>query len=1087
MWKWMCTFGSLAIFYFLHCHSVSPRNPCDPLAYATVAEVFPSEEIDILLQFDKDENNWIQSKLKYVNCSARGLESIPGSIPKNVQLLDLSLNALSYFEQNAFSRFAKLVALSLSWNCPRNPSYNIFYCRRDRTILNESAFSGLEQLKLLNLSNNIFKVFPKGLPTSTRYLDISSTAITSMSYDAVSYLDHLETIVAKNLCPDNVPDLCPIVHIQMKPNTFEASNHSLKVLQFSYNNFFKHSLLTFSYPNLIALNLAQTRILIPSKLNFLALTKLKYLNFNYLYPNQDIYVYFSNGTFDLLTKLEFLDLSNNMIKEIHEDLFQFNQNLTFLELSGNCLFRVIQDPTFLKSLRFLRFLYLGFNYCSHKNQYFEKLPFSKPRINNSMLLGSTFSRLSSLELLSFGLPHRGTSAVIREGNGLSFNVVNAESLLALKHLPNLHTLSIAYCTVKKFDIISIENFSNISKFDLSHNFIRSVTIGPTNSTIDSSFWQHSRNFFTASPAFGKLSSSIDSPMIANNRQKISQSNTETFSLVCSTNNILDLSENFFPTFRKVTFPFNISIYNFITWLDLSSNLVMSIGDRAFAKWKKVCGINLKDNPLRYIHHKAFDDMDNLHHILLNSTKLIDQSYQTLQFLNHVKSSFHLQMTNGHFFMHFSSKFTNKTLKAVSVDLSGSEIVSKTQFEKAFRSFPNLISIILKSCGIPFINFNLSNEFVTNLDLRENKILGLPTHTLENMPKLRFLLLSKNFLFEITWKFAKFNPDLEELDVSFNQITFISESAFNPVPKNMSKLWLNNNYLSQIGIELLSKKLLDQLYYFDLRWNDVGCDCKLTKTIGWWLLQYDFNLQDRPGFTPFCTPILDRYLGGCTVCQQPQIGTSVSLLAYSCNKSCEEFLPKVMCYTFLVCSLIFLILGYIISSPKWKALLSHYFLEDIISASTSNLATITKRQQQIFLYHVFICFDLRDQVIGDWVDNCLVPNIDPLCNVLVIGKHNHCGIPPATQLLFGLEASRKTLMILSGNYGLSQECKYIFAVLKYLEYKTGGDRLLIISFRHDNQARGLVDKHRLFKPWSVFNVPDEREKWQTLWKCLNTMI
>jgi len=349
MLNWFVSLGYILLIFIPRILSVNSRDPCDPIRDATVAEVFPSDEMRLLASYNKNITNWTQTTMKYINCSARGLKFVPSSIPDHVQLIDLSLNLIVHFEKYIFSRFTQLVAMSLSWNCPKNRYYTIPYCNVGSTLLHEEAFDGIRNLKMLNLSNNIFKKFPVGLPHSIQHIDISSTAITSLSFNDVSIFNNLVTVVAKALCVLGNPDVCSASkQITIATNVFSESNYTLKVLTLSFNNFYRQSVSTFGYANLLVLNLDETRISIPNKLNFSKLTNLKHLSLNNLFPYDDIHVKFPNKTFDLLTKLEFLDLSNNMMNNIPVELFKFNQNLQFLEISGNCLFPVLQDPIFLK-------------------------------------------------------------------------------------------------------------------------------------------------------------------------------------------------------------------------------------------------------------------------------------------------------------------------------------------------------------------------------------------------------------------------------------------------------------------------------------------------------------------------------------------------------------------------------------------------------------------------------------------------------------------------------------------------------------------------------------------------------------------
>jgi len=705
-------------------------------------------------------------------------------------------------------------------------------------------------------------------------------------------------------------------------------------------------------------------------------------------------------------------------------------------------------------------------------------------------LGPTFSTLKSLKFLSLGLPFRGTDAISDEGQGLNLNTVNATSLFSLQDLKNLSAISLAYCKIKNFDISVLENLRTLKIFDISHNNIddlKVASLGLLDSTVS-----HNSNTVTGtrSSIFKKRKtksfSKFDAP---SNGYKLNNFEYQDSTFYCNRNNKFDLSVNSLTkTFSGMLQP-GFSLRNFTFWLDLSSNLIITIRKNSFQNWNRLCGINLKDNPIRYIHSEAFHGLKYLKHLVFNSTKLIDQNKNTLLFLSNIESNFHLQMTSGHFFWHFKRKNRTQLLarNVGSIDLSKNEIISKRHLENAFHSFPNVTSIILRSCLIPFLNFNLSNKLVTKFDLSDNRLPRLPSNTLKNMPKLKTLFLSKNSLVTLNWNFANLTPNLEELDLSFNQIFYITVDAFNPAPKNLRKLLLHDNYLSQVAIELFSFDTLNHLYYFDIRWNDMGCDCRLTKTLGWWLTRADFKLEDRPGFLPACPSILDNdYFGGCVTCQVPQIASRVPLLKYACSKSCEELVPTIMCLPFLVCTLLFLLFGVAVKSPKWKIMLSKYILSDIF-ASRSLMRTKTNLCKQKFAFDAFVCFDLHDLIVGSWIDNYFIPNLDSSYHVTINGKNNPCGISPLTQLLFKLEASKKTIVVLSGSYGIYKETKYITSILEYLEYKTGSDRLIFIIFDYYKQSDRLVDKRRSIKPWSVLNVPKEPCRLPLFLNCINTLI
>ena len=76
---------------------------------------------------------------------------------------------------------------------------------------------------------------------------------------------------------------------------------------------------------------------------------------------KDIHVNVENGSFDKLIRLQTLDLSSNLIEHLPSNIFQHNTKLDRLDLSGNCLGKIVLNPTFVP--RQISNLFLGHNRC----------------------------------------------------------------------------------------------------------------------------------------------------------------------------------------------------------------------------------------------------------------------------------------------------------------------------------------------------------------------------------------------------------------------------------------------------------------------------------------------------------------------------------------------------------------------------------------------------------------------------------------------------------------------------------------------------------------------------------------------------
>ncbi|XP_074837227.1 leucine-rich repeat and immunoglobulin-like domain-containing nogo receptor-interacting protein 4 [Carettochelys insculpta] len=112
------------------------------------------------------------SQDRSVFCIRQHLTTVPGGIPPDAELLDLSKNRLRTLQQGMFSRLQPLKELDLSENIISN--------------IEPGAFNSLKKLMILRLKSNQLKIVPPGIFTglpNLTVLDISENKI-------VIFLDH---------------------------------------------------------------------------------------------------------------------------------------------------------------------------------------------------------------------------------------------------------------------------------------------------------------------------------------------------------------------------------------------------------------------------------------------------------------------------------------------------------------------------------------------------------------------------------------------------------------------------------------------------------------------------------------------------------------------------------------------------------------------------------------------------------------------------------------------------------------------------------------------------------------------------------
>ena len=1046
--------------------SITATNPCDPIQTGkTIADVYKTNEFEITLYNLHLE--WMTTLMTFINCSKRGLTTVPKTINNNVEILDLSYNAITHLEKSKLEQLKKLVALFISNNCPISMKSERSFCCQTIT-LQENVFQNLTRLKILGLANNNLKQFPKTLPQTLQYIDVSQTAIEPIRKIDVAHMVNLAAFIANDVCLEyntKMSYLCSSA-FEVEPHAFESSNLSLKMLSVAKNNFNRTKLSTLTYPNLLALILDRTRIKTDGELEFQYSPNLRYLSLQQLYPDQEQLVTITNRTFSSLRKLEYLDVSFNFLPPLPNDTFQFNQNLMFLDVSANCLNLAVENPEFLNA-NSLRYLYIGFNnYCLQSSKHI-----SRYHNHSTLKLGPAYSKLENLEYLSFGLPSSGYGLITSDARGSDFNTITNQSLVVLNELKYLTTLVLAYCQMGQFDIMALAGLKNLTYFDISKNYNVDIWLYQCNCTrYNESI--NVRNLPRKSPKPSMIS-------VVKQHKKKSNCNQNQSSCEHIT---LDFASNRLRKIYFEMFPLALSNHSFSRSLDLSSNHIVTLREDAFRTWPSLCYIDLTYNPIVYIHDNAFAALPSLVYLAFDSAQLI-RAYTDLSFLGNINNALNFKWINGDFFTTFFPTGSDKRKfpLVTSIDLSHNILPSEAALENIFDSFPSVTSIALRYCNIYSSYFSLTNSDVTYLNMGHNELPSLPTNTLMNMRHLKYLLLYENKISFVPDNLFNMTPFLEELDLSYNRITHINQSVFIPFPSSLKKLNVKYNYLVEMPLTVIPSGDL----ILDLRWNYFKCTCELTNSFGQWLTNQSYYLENRLGLLPFCSSLLIEYYDGCVSCYNDD-DSEVALLNFCANKSCEESIFLYLCLGFTSFILIFIILVDLFTSRRWQKWCAIQLLTDIISFRSGSINE-TPTHSKLYSYHACICFDLCDNKSCDWVDYHLVPNLEPHCRLTVTGRDDQCGISPVQQLLQKIEASRKVLFLMTKNFVNSNEGKYTLSVLEYLEYKYGIDRMVILQFEDDKQTGGLLQKRIKCKPWSVLNVPNDEGCWPLLWTSLKTLL
>ena len=1018
-----------AVVLFLACVpvlGVTSHDPCDPMRLVKLLSVAETPELKLMIEYRLNAS-WLVESLRFINCSKRGLSKIPRSIASDVQVLDLSKNVINEIKKENFQPFTSLQVLWLYSNCLGDATHVHFYCQQPG-IFDDKAFSSLTNLKVLNLGGNAFKELPENLPTSLEYLDISRTGLHAIKKSNFDTLRNLIVIAARNIC------YYKECYSHFANDTFE--NLGTKMLSLSENKGVINSISRIN-PKVIYLDLHRIKITKLTPEYFKNFSSLRHLELHLLYPNKKLPIIIKNHTFDQLVQLAYLDLSCNMITHIPKDMFRYNQYLSYLDLSGNCLLASVLDPDFVPPFH-IKYLYLGFTNCRPPGKVNDPI---KP-----LIMGPSFSKMKKLKFLSFGKPRQMNEATLYAAP-LTFHQLNNATISVLKDLEHLENVIIEDSFIRNLDMYAILQMKSLRSIQLPGNKIANITFS------GSSF-----------PVPVKL-----------------HWKTENTSDVCAQEFSLILSDNMIDRLRNSW----LRSPN-VTHLDLSFNVLTTIQDNSFKNLPCLTHLDIQNNPFVFIHTKAFNHVNRLTSLRLSSTKII-HSRTSLHFLKDFQAPIYLQLKLGNLFNLLGFTLHHQQAPNVTeVDLSNNAIPSPRLLELGIHTFSNVKKLILKNCKIISSQFVLPAVNITYLDLSDNELKVISTDMLKGLNLLEVLLMSGNKITHFSNSIFNENPNLRHLDLSQNLIAKISSDSDKKFLENLKVLQLQNNYIYQLSSNALPLSFLSHLDYLDLRWNSIECSCDITKNFGSWLSKQPYALSDRPGLMPHCSASLNGF-GGCVTCVTSSKDNTLeqSLLQYSTKNTCSSFFNITLCLAFTTSVVFFLLVGCIFTSS--------IFIVWIVKLATRSIRHSNDDQTlnpSFFAFHGFVLFDTNNPTVCDWVEDFLLPELNevsPSLSITVAGKDDQCGFPQAQQLVFKIEASRRVILILSGNYWKSHEGRYVLSILETLKYQTGIDRALIVTFESDRQVGGLLRRREKESDWLVMKVPEDQRDWPIFWETLRNVL
>lgn len=556
-------------------------------------------------------------------------------------------------------------------------------------------------------------------------------------------------------------------------------------------------------------------------------------------------------SFERLSNLKNLDISNNAILELHKNFFCDLHKLNFLNLSSNQIYNLTNLQfsssgqthvpikncvisvnyliltgnnlnflpfSFFSNFVNLKFLYLNKNSISYIENFvfstlkhLELLDLSENKIQN--IQPEFFDNLSSLRTLNLEKnsmkilpPEILTSLKKLEILNLSSNFLSSNwiNFLTFKNLFSLRLLDLSFNKLTSLENQIFSDLENLELLDLKNNLIENISFNTfaNLSNLNSLILSHN---FIKNVNFS-LNSLINLNVLSLDFNEIY---TVDKSLVANSGNLIDLHLNNNKFFNVPLFIENFPI---LKTLDLGENFMTNLSHfESLPNLKYLYGLRLTENQIEHLEKNNFVHLKNLQILNLskNRIKTIDREA--------FESNFLLQAIrlDGNFMKDIDYMFENLT-NMVFLNISDNFLETFN-----YENFPkNLQFLDISKNKINTIkNPNDISQNLKTLNLNYNLLTEVSSFLLPR--NLEFLHLQENMIEKISpYTFLK-KPFLKTVDLKNNKITHLNENA----------------------LRISSTKNDEKLPEFSLSGNPFVCDCHLK-----WMWQDNLSMFPKESHT-----------------------------------------------------------------------------------------------------------------------------------------------------------------------------------------------------------------------------------------------
>ncbi|KAM4533334.1 uncharacterized protein PAE49_021909 [Odontesthes bonariensis] len=875
-------------------------------------------------------------------------------------------------------------------------------------------------------------------------------------------------------------------------------------------------------PTLVNFDLSANRLRRIQPSDFPALPVLRRLDMN-----RNNISHIDSGAFSSLISLQKLNLNNNKLVHLGENVFEGLSSLVELRIGSNRIKEVAS--TAFKSMTNLKFLDVSYNKLQ-KLAEVRLILQHLPKLQEVVLIRNGFNTFHSWELTNSSLE---LSAIDLSQNAFKDFRITGDVFT------NLTRFNIGGFSSKKpmiWDVCNSTFLSQVSRLDvsglplalqdmqallgavnLSLTFLRmnkmtknlsalinmSCTI-PTMSTLQ--FRSNKLNF--VGPYFFKLCVNVTELDLTDNRIHYIDENA--FRSLTRLR-ILTLSRN-----KLSRVPSATRNLPFLSKLDLSSNDISEISCYDFDNQTKLTQLSLYQNSIPSLKECVFKDLvrlqvlklqtshivklkgafktylPNLTRLHLNGNKLITiqpKEFEGLKSLQNL-SLHENQITNLH-----NDSFVGLTT-LLEIQLQSNCITAQDINTGAFNALINLRRLDLRENHISYKkDAVLTNPPFSNLSrLRELSILKqshrlksvLPINFLEGLANLTLFSARNIHLASLHKDTFNYTPNLETLDLSVNEFSYLTAQPFFPI-QNLKSLYISRTVMKSLDffieanltqLQFLQAKYnqfsviteeviksLPALSFLDFQGNSFTCNCDNAFFINW--METSVQTQVAYGYTFNCSEpaefknkrLLDFDIRSCSV--------DTGFIYYVCT-TCT-----ILC---------FMVAFFTYHFMRWQLVYAYYiFLAWLFD-------TKHKNKQAPNQYDAFISYNTHDE---PWVIDELLPKLEGQQGWRLCLHHRDFApgraiIDNITDAIYG---SRKTICVVSRRYLESEWCSREVQAASFRLFDEHRD-VLILVFLEEIPTYLLSPYHRmrkLLKRQTYLSWPRAEKHPEVFWEKLRQAL